>query len=153
VRVPGMRSVLVRADGDGEFRMPFPAGARDAEICVLAPGAAFRKLRVDVDPLRVLQIAVEPAGGTLVLEMPDAILQQARKSKELDSDLALLCRWADLQGCRPEPGRLVVPNVEPDAYVLAAGAPLTLERGTPAVGDPHPHGVLTAEGELTLRLP
>jgi hypothetical protein len=85
--------------------------------------------------------------------MPDAILQQARKSKSLDSDFALLCRWADLQGCRPEPGRLVVPNMEPDAYVLAAGAPLTLERGTPAAGDPRPHGVLTAEGELTLRLP
>ena len=153
VRLPGWTSVMVQADGDGEFRFPFPAGARKAEIRVLAPGAAFRKLRVDVDPLRVLQIPVEPAGGTLVLEMPDAILQQARKSKSLDSDFSLLCLWADLQGCRPEPGRLVVPNMEPDAYVLAAGAPLTLERGTPADGDPRPHGVLTAEGELTLRLP
>jgi len=44
-----------------------------------------------------------------------------------------------------------VPNVEPGAYVLT-GAPPALERGEPAADDPRPHGVLTAEGELRLKL-
>lgn len=153
-RPPGTGpAVSTRTDGDGEFRIALPAGTRNAELWVLAPGAAFRKLRVEVDPRKVLQVPVEPAGGTLVLEMPDAVLRQARESNALDSDLALLCHWAYLQGCAPEPGRLVVPNVEPGAYTLADGVPLTLEHGEPAAEDPRPHGVLAAEGELTLRLP
>jgi hypothetical protein len=147
-------AISTRTDGDGEFRLVLPAGTRAVELAVLAPGAAFRKLRVEVDPKRLLRVPVDPAGGTLVLEIPEEILRRARESQTLESDLDLLCRWADLQGCKPEPGRLVVPNVEPGPYILSTGGLPKLEHGEPAdPGDPRPHGVLEAEGELALRLP
>jgi len=154
-RPPGTGpTVSALTDTDGEFRLFLPAGTRVVDLAVLAPGCAFRKLRAEVDPKRLLQVPVDPAGGTLVLEIPEEILKPARAAETLESDLDLLCRWADLQGCRPEPGRLVVPNVEPGPYILSAGDMLKLERGEPAeAGDPRPHGVLEAEGELAMRLP
>jgi len=147
-------AISTRTDGDGEFRLVLPPGTRTVELAVLAPGTAFRKLRAEVDPKRLLRVPVDRTGGTLVLEVPEEILRTARESQTLESDLDLLCRWADLQGCAPEPGRLIVPNVEPGPYILSAGEMPKLEHGEPVdAGDPRPHGVLEAEGELALRLP
>jgi hypothetical protein len=136
---------------------------------VLPPGSALRILDAELTRDRLLEIHVDTAGGTLVLEgLKDEKddkdskdnkdrepCDPAAREREVLTMPRLLRRWADLQGTPQTPERLVVPNVEPGPYTLCATdkAPV-LYRGAPPEGDPRcVGGVLEAAGELRLKLP
>jgi hypothetical protein len=137
---------------------------------VLTPGSALRFLDAEVARQRLLEIHVDTAGGTLILDLPAQDLKVEKDKKESrDADPCdprthkpgvltmprLLRKWADLQGTQQPPGQLVVPNVEPGPYTLCATdkSPV-LRRGAPPAGDPRcVGGVLEAAGELALKLP
>jgi hypothetical protein len=141
---------------DGSFKIELPAATQRIHLLVFAPGFAMRMLSAAVEKDRPLEIAVEPNGGTLVLEMPQI-------SKGPPPLLAhggaftfpmVLQRWATLQGAAQAPeGRIVLPNVEPGAYSLCVGASTELRQGKEPLADGRcVSGVLTPLGELTLAL-
>ena len=160
-------------DEDGEFRLALPPSLKRCDLMVLAPGSALRMTRAEVSRNRLLEIDLDTAGGTLILDLPGGAAPQdagplepgyrapaepcdpaARQAGALTT-LHILRRWADLQDTPQTPGRLVVPNVEPGPYTLCAtdSAPF-VRRGAPREGDARcVGGVLAAAGELTLELP
>ncbi len=64
--------VEATSDPAGEFSLALPPGARALHLRVLAPGFAYRALKVPVDSGPVLEILLEPQAGTLILERPAA---------------------------------------------------------------------------------
>jgi hypothetical protein len=162
----GVPATFTDTDEDGRFGLYLPPGTRKVSLVVLPPGSALRMLDAELTRDRMLDVHVDTAGGTLVLEG----LEDERDSKDTRDrepcDPAvrerealtmprLLRRWADLQGTPQTPGHLVVPNVEPGPYTLCITetAPV-LHRGVPPEGDARcVGGVLEAAGELALKLP
>ncbi len=163
---PTIPAELAGSDEDGGFGFSLPLGARKVSLVVLPPGSALRMLDAEVTRERLLEIHVDTAGGTLVLEDLKEEKDSKDKKDREPCDPAvreretltmprILRRWADLQGTPQTPGRLVVPNVEPGPYTLCATdkAPV-LRRGIPPEGDARcVGGVLEAAGELSLKLP
>jgi hypothetical protein len=154
------RGIVTGTDEDGDFRLSLPVGTQRVTLLLLVPGSCLRWARAEVDPGRILEIPVEAEGGTLVLEMPEQILERAtappdpKSPKPVTSVPYMLHHWADLQDTPQSPGRLVVPNVAPGLYTLCAGDPPRFFGGRPRPGDGQcVSGVLEASGELTLRLP
>lgn len=148
----------VEADEDGDFEFSLPGGTRKVQLVVLPAGNALRILESAVSENRPLEIPVHRAGGTLILEGPEALVEippQPKDDEPLNRPLPVLLRqWADLQGTPQSSGRLVVPNVEPGAYTLCPGSPFTLRPGGAKEGEKGcASGVLKAAGELRLRLP
>ena len=161
---------LTGTDEDGRFGLTLPPGTKKVSLVVLPPGSALRILDAEVARVRLLEVHVDTAGGTLILELPEQDLKAAKERKE-SRDLdpcdpaaiehnaltmpRLLRRWADLQGTPQIPGQLIVPNVEPGPYTLCAtDKSPTLRRGAPPEGDSRcVGGVLEAAGELALKLP
>jgi hypothetical protein len=141
---------------DGKFRLDLPAGTRLVHLVVFPPGYALRMLAVQVAPDRPVEIPVDSAGGSLVIELPGfepggpLPLLAHNGSFTL---IPLLMRWMQLQRVHPDdPRRLVVPNVEPGAYSLCSGASSELRQGKEPHGDGRcASGVLPPFGELVLR--
>jgi hypothetical protein len=144
-------------DEDGDFRLILPGGTRRVNLVVLPPGNSLRLLQSEVSEKRRLEIPVRRAGGTLLIEGPDALVEvpEPKDSEPPRISTAILLRkWADLQATPQSPGRLVVPNVEPGAYTLCSGDPFNLRRGPLKDGETGcVSGILKAAGELTLRIP
>jgi hypothetical protein len=144
-------------DEDGDFRVILPGGTRRANFVVLPPGGSLRLLQSDVSEKRLLEIPVRRAGGTLLIEGPDALVEipEPKGSEPPRISTAILLRkWADLQATPQSPGRLVVPNVEPGMYTLCSGDPFSLQRGPAKAGQKGcVSGMLKAAGELTLSIP
>jgi hypothetical protein len=163
---------LTWTDEDGRFGLTLPLGTKTVSLVVLPPGSALRILDAEVARVRLLEVHVDTAGGTLILDLPAKDLQDFKDRKvpkvgDLDpcepaargrnalTMPRLLRRWADLQGTPQTPGRLMVPNVEPGPYTLCVTdtSPI-LRHGAPPDGDPRcVGGVLEAAGELALKLP
>jgi hypothetical protein len=161
---------LTGTSEDGWFGLSLPPGTRKVSLVVLTPGSALRFLDAEVARQRLLEVHVDTAGGTLILDLPAQDLKVEKDGKvSPDTDPCdpkahkpnvltmprLLRKWADLQGTPQTPGQLVVPNVEPGPYTLCATdkSPV-LRRGAPPEGDPRcVGGVLEAAGELALKLP
>ena len=151
--VPFGRSAQAQTDVTGSFELRVPQGTQTLTLFVFALGYAMRMLPVTVDPAQFLDIAVEPAGGTLVLEVPagpPAVVVHG-DAFSLESILGM---WARMQGSRPPDagGPLVVPNVEAGPYSLCVqkGA---LRSGSAPPASQCASGMLAPQGRLELRLP
>ncbi|HEY7216387.1 MAG TPA: carboxypeptidase-like regulatory domain-containing protein, partial [Thermoanaerobaculia bacterium] len=108
---------------DGGFLLKLPVSTQRVNLLVFAPGFAMRMMSVAVERDRPLEIAVEPTGGTLVLELPaDAEPPPLLAHAGAFTFPLFLQRWATLQGAVQVPGRLTLPNVEPGAYSLCVRA-------------------------------
>jgi hypothetical protein len=151
--VPAAGAAQAQTDVTGSFELRVPQGTQALTLFVFALGYAMRMLPVAVDPMQSLDITVEPAGGTLVLEVPDgppAVVVHG-DAFSLESILGL---WARMQGSRPPAagGLLVVPNVEAGPYSLCAQQG-SLRRGSAPPASQCASGMLAPQGRLDLRLP
>jgi hypothetical protein len=140
----------------GDFDLEVPDGEGALQVLVLPPGFAFHMATVSSSPGRSFEIAVEPPGGTLVLEpgpadSPPPVLVH----DGVFIPLQPLQDWARMQGVSSSAeSRLVVPNMAAGTYSLCAGhqAIAKLQEGAapPAACR---SGVLSPLGELVLRAP
>ncbi|HEY8021768.1 MAG TPA: carboxypeptidase-like regulatory domain-containing protein [Thermoanaerobaculia bacterium] len=155
-------------DPEGLFHLWLPAAAVDAQLVVMAPGLSLQVLRVPAPFTAPLAIAVEPAGGTLVLAtdsgraFPSPLDSGAGERLPLvvaDGQpiaLALLRQWAGMNGTAGG-GAMSFPAMPAGDY---AACLLTLREQIEAfLGIAAPragscaHGYLSAGGELRLTLP
>lgn len=154
-RVAGAAVVAAISGADGRFTLEVPSDVRQLTLLVFAPGYAMRLLPVSVDGKLALDIAVDTAGGTLVLDLPES---QAGSPPPLllhngtFTLLPLLSRWVRLQGGAwqvPQSGRFTVPNVEIGDYRLcSADSSGEVRQGREPKGCAS--GFLAPSAELTL---
>lgn len=163
VGVPYFTARAVTSDAQGRFEIFLPPAAREMFLAVAAPGFAFRMLRLPVTQERQITVGVDQTAGNLILESDDphtipeagspyvVILHQG----SLEA-LPLLSAWAMMAGEAPGSStRSTIPNVEPGEYRACwmhpsekAGFDLgVIPQGRCA------EGLLSPNGELTLRLP
>ncbi|HEX2223138.1 MAG TPA: carboxypeptidase-like regulatory domain-containing protein [Thermoanaerobaculia bacterium] len=156
------------ADVEGKFTLKVPAGVASLQVVVLPPGFALTQLRVDDLSQETLTIPVSAQGGTLRV-VPGDPAGEADPSDPAServivwnagavTDATLLGAWAAMNGApAPGPSGLVVPGVQPGAYVACwtdlAGAYASLQQGAPIPGLDCASGVLSAGAELTLERP
>jgi hypothetical protein len=154
--VPVLHAAPLATDPTGGFELRLPPGAPGVTLVVMAPGFALRLVRIlAAAPPDPLEIAVEPNGGVLVLDLPMPAEPGARRPPPVllrDGLLVpwpLLGTWASFQGQPPaDPSRLVVPQVEAGEYFLC---PPRAAAGGGTAGCAR--GYLAPGGELHLRLP
>lgn len=163
VGIPYFSVRTVTSDAQGRFETFLPPSAREMFVAVAAPGFAFRMLRLPVTKEREVTVGVDQTAGTLVLESgvphavtePEAAYVVVFHQGALEA-LPLLSAWALASGEVPEsPARSVIPNLEPGDY--RACWVLPAERSAFDIGFVPPgrcaDGVVSANGELTLKLP
>lgn len=164
VGVPYFGVRTVTSDAQGRFEIVLPPAAREMFLAVAAPGFAWRMLRLPVTKDKEITLGVDQAVGTLVLEsnVPHTNTEPGdpyvvifhRGSLEA---LPLLNIWATMLGERLDsPTRSKIPAVEPGDY--RACWVLPAERSGFELGAVPPQGrcadgFVTANGELTLKLP
>lgn len=142
---PASRVTTAMSGPGGDFELELPEGESALQVLVLPPGFAFRIAAVRLDPGRPVEIAVEPHGGTLILE--GAAAEPLLVHEGIVVPLQPLRDWARMQGApSSDPGRLVIPNVAGGAYNLCKGR---VEASAAACST----GVLSPLGELVLRAP
>jgi hypothetical protein len=149
---PGVGSAMVAdivdavTDPAGEFSLSLPANSGAATVLVFAPGYALRMLAALPDPQAPLAIAVEPAGGTLVVPADGALVHGGTFAP-----VAMLALWLRMNGV-PEEGKVLrVPNVEAGAYAICPPGPdyaAVVKGGAPSGGCAS--GLLAPYGELSL---
>lgn len=147
----------------GEFTVKLPAGIQAVHLSVLAPGYATRMLFVPLGVEPVLEIPLEPVGGTLIFDLGDRTLEQLRGTatgilSHGGSFVPFLeaLRWAQLQrAAQLDPHRLVLPNMEAGDYLLCAGPEsyLSIPRGLAPPAHQCSRGTLAPLQELILPLP
>ncbi len=147
----------------GEFTLQLPSGTRNVHLTVLAPGYATRMLKVPFAAGQVLEIPVEPAGGSLVLDLGSLTREDLRTlgggliahgGTFVPLDTAL--RWTELQRApQADPQRLVLPNMEAGDYTICFGrsAQKAVPRGMEPPQTECARGYLLPLQELTLHLP
>jgi hypothetical protein len=161
VPVFGVRSVPT--DARGQFEVTLPPSAREMFLAVSAPGFAFRMLRLPVPEDRQITVGVEQPAGTLIVETdvphvpvePEGPYVFVLHKGSLEG-LPYLSGWAMASGEVPDSmTRSVIPDVEPGDYqacwILPAERP-GLDFGVVPQGR-CAEGLLTPNGELTLKLP
>jgi hypothetical protein len=148
---------------DGAFSMKVPAGVPALSLLLLPPGYALRLLATPIERDRPLELQVDAAAGTLVLELP-AWFKPVAGPAGGPAPLLLhggtfmpvssLIRWA-----RPGPaqsaGRFVLAGVEPGRYSLCLGGVPLVRRsaGEAPPGVPCASTVVGPLGEATLAAP
>ena len=154
-----LRGRSVITDVSGEVEIELPARTASLDLLVLPPGFSLKMARVPLSARQeVLEIPVESAGGTLILELPEP-----RDGKEqtiaivlhdgVPAPQGLLSSWAQLQGISQEPGRLAVPALEPGLYkACLRSLSEAVQSPAAAAGGSCASGTLPAHGELRLRL-
>lgn len=111
------------SDPLGRFRLTLPAGTRGLRMVVLPPGNALRMLHAPIEPGRPLEIAVQPSGAALVLELPADASNVQLAHGGMFLTLGELLRWARLAGGRKtETGDLLLPEMEPGEYIFCVDA-------------------------------
>lgn len=142
----------------GDFSLSIPAPSRALGIELLAPGFAMRMLRAEVEPGKLLELLVEPLGGSLIVEVEEE--GGAPGSMPLVHHggtmvpLQRLGDWARLlRAPLQKDGRFVIPEMEPGEYTVCAadrpGAAPPADSSSAGCTS----GVLAPFGELVLRLP
>lgn len=144
---PVSRVATTMSGPGGDFELELPEGESVIEVLVLPPGFAFRIATVRLDPGRPFELAVEPHGGTLIVEGSFAASEPLLVHDGVFVSLQPLRDWARMQGApSSDPSRLVIPNVAGGAYNLCKGR---AEASSAACKG----GVLSPLGELVLRSP
>lgn len=155
--VPVLHAAPLATDATGGFELRLPPGTPGLTLVVMAPGFALRLVRIlATAPPDPLEIAVEPNGGDLILDLPSLPEPGAPRAPRpvllrdgLLVPWQLLGTWASFQGQPPaDPTRLVVPQVEAGEYLLCP-ARAAADGGTAGCA----RGYLAPGGELHLRLP
>lgn len=160
----GMGSVDETVTGAaGEFTVKLSGDAKTAGLCVLAPGHAIRMLKAHLGPGTVVDVPLEPVGGTLVFDLGGLTVRELRRMGAgllahggTFIPFAILSEWAQLQRVpQPDPHRLILPNMEPGEYVLCIGgeANIAVMRGLEPPPSQCSRGHLGPLQELTLRMP
>lgn len=149
----------------GRFRAAVPPWTIRVGLLVLPPGFAARILSLPVEAGRTMEIAVEPLGGTLVLDLSGLPALATRSGGErlfpmlahggAEVFLDQLRRWADLHGtAQPDAGTWVLPMMEPGGYALCVTLPRSTEPGRERDAQALcADGQLAPGGELALALP
>jgi hypothetical protein len=157
----GAATVVQEVSGPaGEFSVTLPGDAQLLNVAVEAPGHAIRFFRTAVPPGEVLEIPVEPVGGTLILDLGEAtpeLVAQAGTGLLVHGGTFVLFRklqeWARLgRSDGRSAHQLIVPNLEPGDYMLCTGVnPHTAAQNGGATGCTQ--GRLGPLQELVLTLP
>ncbi len=153
-----MTNYFVYADAAGEFYRAMPPGTTSFDVSVSAPGFARTFLRLAHRRDRTLNLRLNSAGGTIVIDVPRALHVPTTNwtylvRGEARVMLAMAERWG-LEQPSPDRERMIleVPQMEPGAYALCT----TRAGGAPNAGPLDPSrcvgGVLAPYGRLTLRL-
>jgi hypothetical protein len=111
---------------DGTFELHVPAWPAQFMITVVAPGFAFRHLRVDGAHLRAggLSLEVESAGGTLIVAEGENAVDGKKELPFIVHD-GLPVPWPDIARLQAlshianhDPGTMIVPSLEPGDYAV-----------------------------------
>lgn len=147
----------------GEFTVKLSGDAKTAGLSVIAPGHAIRMLKAHLGGNRVVEVPLEPVGGTLVFDLGDLTVREVLRMRAgllahggTFVPFAITSGWAQLQRTpQPDPHRLTLPNMEPGEYVLCFGgeANVAVTRGLEPPPSQCSRGHLGALQELTLRMP
>lgn len=147
----------------GEFTVKLSGDAKTAGLTVIAPGHAIRMLKAHLGGERIVEVPVEPVGGTLVFDLGDLTVREVLRLRGgllahggTFVPFALLSEWARLQRTpQSDPHRLVLPNMEPGEYVFCFGgeANVAVTRGMEPPPGQCSRGHLGPLQELTLRMP
>ena len=146
----------------GEFTLKLPAGTRMMTLSVLAPGNATRMMLVPLGTEPVLEIPVEPVGGTLVFDFGARTVQEFMASRAgilahggAFVPFGVTRRWVQMGRIpQPDPHRLVLPNMEAGEYILCFGAAQeAVARGQEPPPGQCTGGSLAPLQELTLGIP
>jgi Carboxypeptidase regulatory-like domain len=151
-------------DVGGQFTLGLPADTEGMVLTVFPPGFAVTQVRIDARRAEPLVLPVHPAGGTVVVRFAEdpesvpSVRHRIRLSREhLLPGTAILEDWTRLNGHPAgQPGRLVVPMLEPGRYTACVDpAPSVLRSGRlPAgAGGRCASGELGPYGEIELALP
>jgi hypothetical protein len=152
-------------DIDGKFDLKLPAATQGVQLTVLPPGFSITQIRVQAGRPEPIVVPVSPVGGTIVVSFtPDptkpALVQ--RLATTLFSEFRVgsprvLEDWAMAHGVEQgEPGRFVIPMVEPGKYTACPDVWLqTFETGRlpGPLAERCASGDLAPFGELLLKLP
>ncbi len=143
-------------DAAGGFTLPVAADTNALDIVVASPGFALRMLKASVTtPL--VEIAVEPQGGTLVLKMPTDEANPSATPMIVHEGVLVPARLlARFQGAqRSTADTLTIPNVAAGEYSFCLGSAAAARAGgahdASAAGCSR--GYLPPYGELSLELP
>ncbi len=160
----GLLVYLKSSDAEGRFEAGVPAGAQEILLTVAAPGFSLRMLRLPASAAGTeLEIPLEEAGGTLVIEWPDLEIHEGDGNAPqifllhggAFEGLGYFHFWSQFHGVTTaEKQRRTLPRMEPGEYAACAvpvAQVFTLLAG--AVQAPCARGSLTASGELVLRVP
>jgi len=147
----------------GEFTVRLSAGSTMVNLFVLAPGFATRMLAIPLGSPPVVEVPMEPVGGTLVFDLGGRTLQEALAARTgflmhggTFVPFATAVQWSRLQRAEQrDPHLLVLPNMEAGDYLLCWGnaANTTVLRGLDAPAGACSRGSLLPLQELTLTLP
>lgn len=163
VGVPYFGVRTVTSDAQGRFEVSVPPAAREMFLAVAAPGFAFRMLRMPVPKERHINVGVDQAAGTLVLET-DVPHREAEPSTPAVyvfhqgalEGLPILSAWAAASGAIPDSAvKSVIPYLEPGDYRACWILPAEragIDHGILPQGR-CADGYLAANGDLTLKLP
>lgn len=113
----------VITDVNGLAKLDLPPRTASLGLLVLPPGFSLKMTRVPVGDGESLEIPVEPVGGTLIIELDGTKQPEGEDrpfimvSREgVQANMGLLTSWAQVQGVSQEPGKLIVPSLEPGDY-------------------------------------
>jgi hypothetical protein len=146
----------VRSDVQGQVRLSFPAGTREAAAIFGAPGRALGMMRFPVGAEGEVTFAVPQASGTLTLEFDQPIHPRDRErlitvaSRGVTASLPLVLSLAGIRLAEPSDRIALSPLQEADYGVFVAAAV------GPAAGglaqSTCTSGYLSAGGELVLQV-
>lgn len=147
----------------GEFTLKLPGGTRLLHLSILAPGYATRMMTALLGDQTVLEIPVEPVGGTLVFDFGKwTVTDVLRSGGGLVAHggsfvpLGGALRWAQiLREPQPDPHRLILPNMEAGEYLICigGGAFVSVPKGLEPSPGACSRGYLNPLHELVLPLP
>jgi hypothetical protein len=134
-----------RSDAEGRFVLLVPAGARLFDFLVAPPGFTYNYFRRPFS--EELNIIVHPAGGTLVLELPDdrSVEPAVWHNGSVVSAYLFLSNWlGEMKESTPGMRRLRIPQLDAGSYTvcLVPSGTVATASPTPACKSIHlaPHG-------------
>lgn len=137
-----------RTSADGTFVTVLPAGTRQADVLVGAPGFAFEMARIAIEK-RHLRVTVSQNGGTLRLTVPPLTVASSASLALLHNGATagvtvLLTKWGGrIIKTEKEQVEISVPAMQPGEYSLCIQG-VTIDRSACTTG------YLAPQGELAL---